>query len=768
MRIHTRPIPPLHPPPVHQPAETSGWSASDFAADPVKAAAACKRAADAGDPEAQFTLAQRLDQGHGIPENLTEARKYFGMAARQGHKLAWFSYAVCARLGKGGPVDMLEAAKYYKLSADLDGNTDAMLAYGLILQNGVPARVSIVQQGPTPNAAGGTRAITQPRRASEPRLISPNLRSPAETRAAETRMAARRASELLVNYRLIAVQVRNALDTAADCLARPATHSEKLTVRVANLAEASASLSDRIQALLTESSTIWLHLFEICLSAGLKIPTIEPTLTQGSLLQRHLLLLDQLDARVNELVDEEMNARQKIDQYRAMVVENQRISKEMRVRGGQMAQDTRELNPDLDSSVKARIQQDIERRARRGCQVLGDQGRSAQSSIMTPLIPNLAVQTTVCHVDPPKIDEVEETAKLTAAKNLSIDTSDGNAALQIMGAIAQRHNLNFALTPRPSADVMRDSWNKSADFAMENDVVNESSIILVGSTCPEHQFKGVTVHLRGNFDELEANPERKHSCVRDVRLRLAQAHDVHPNEIIILGVARGSICVPYTVRSGIHNIDTLRERFERVFGPEYIRHDLHHSFSHLQINPNTFAPQWNRDFRIPSMCPHGETRGGFPYAPPAGWHRFGMDVAGKYEGDEWIGMSNSPGEWAVVYHGTDYKHVKSITQSPLRAGPRRVHGHGIYCSPDPEMAAQYSDWFQCPQGTKCSYMFVCRVNVRGVHRCTQTPCSEDRNSRWTVHITKWKDIWFVNCENQSYQNIRTYGILVKECESNSN
>jgi hypothetical protein len=582
-------------------------------------------------------------------------------------------------------------------------------------------------------------------------------------------------NELLADYRRPALHVRRTLGATVDCLARPA---EKLDVRLANLAEANATLDAAVAASFPDAVRIWAQIVDICRSSGLETPSIEQTLTIEYLNEWHQYMRKQLEAKTRELdrlmAEEaarlaELNARQPIDKYGAILAENERISEEMRVCAGKMAHDAAELNPDLDSSMKARIQQDIERRARNGSQVLTDPSQSDEScprieqSIMTPLIPNLAVEAEVARIDPPTIAEVEETAKLTSETSFSVNTTDEHAALHVLGAIAQRRNLNFALTPAPSADVMKDAWNKSADFAMANDVLNESSMILLGSTCPQHQVKGISVHLRGDFDELEANPGRKRSCVTDVRLRLAQAHDVHPNEIIILGVTRGSVCVPYTVKSGIRNAERLTERFQRVFGTDYLRHDIHHSFSHLQINPKTFAPQWNRDFRIPSMCPQSERRGGYLYTPPAGWQRFGMDIGGKYEGgDEWIGMRNRPGEWALVYHGTEYKNVKSITQTPLAAGERDVHGHGIYCSPNPAVAARFTDWFQCPDGAKYSYMFVCRVNMRAVHHCTQDPCPEDRNSEYTVHITRWKDFWFVNGENQSYQNIRIYGILVKE------
>jgi hypothetical protein len=58
-----------------------------------------------------------------------------------------------------------------------------------------------------------------------------------------------------------------------------------------------------------------------------------------------------------------------------------------------------------------------------------------------------------------------------------------------------------------------------------------------------------------------------------------------------------------------------------------------------------------------------------------------LNVSGKYDNgdDTWLGMSNSPAEWAVAYHGTAWENVSKIIDTPLRPGNCNVHGKGIYC-----------------------------------------------------------------------------------------
>jgi hypothetical protein len=143
-----------------------------------------------------------------------------------------------------------------------------------------------------------------------------------------------------------------------------------------------------------------------------------------------------------------------------------------------------------------------------------------------------------------------------------------------------------------------------------------------------------------------------------------------------------------------------------------------------------------------------------------------MNVLGRFDGgDGWIGDSNGPGEWALVYHGTKSRSLRSITKTPLKTGPRNLYGKGIYCSPNPSEAEGYADVLdiQTDAGIRqYKFMIVCRVNVSNVHRCTAIPCPHAQDRNYTVHITSDPDIWIANCENDGYEHIRPYGILVKE------
>jgi hypothetical protein len=101
--------------------------------------------------------------------------------------------------------------------------------------------------------------------------------------------------------------------------------------------------------------------------------------------------------------------------------------------------------------------------------------------------------------------------------------------------------------------------------------------------------------------------------------------------------------------------------FQYLF-PEHYDYKLEPALAFLQLQESDFEPRYNRDY------PHAkvETRGGYPYYFPQGWYRHALKVIDKYPGDQvWLGMDNSPGEWAVAYHGTKSRGARGIVDQGL-------------------------------------------------------------------------------------------------------
>jgi len=139
-------------------AGVDAWAAGNYDA----AVREWRPPADAGDPDAQFNLAQAYKLGRGVPRDLTRAEDLYARAAAQGHMQAADNYGLL--LFQRGEK---ERAMPYIRSAAARGDTRAEYILGLALFNGdgmerdwirAYAYVSLAQQGGLPQAAG---ALTQ-------------------------------------------------------------------------------------------------------------------------------------------------------------------------------------------------------------------------------------------------------------------------------------------------------------------------------------------------------------------------------------------------------------------------------------------------------------------------------------------------------------------------------------------------------------------------------------------------------------------------------
>jgi hypothetical protein len=435
-----------------------------------------------------------------------------------------------------------------------------------------------------------------------------------------------------------------------------------------------------------------------------------------------------------------------------------------------------QINCDVKPELKTQVKESIVRRAQHGYQFkniperLNDPPAVFDEKIITQLMPNLGVQTNFPMTRPATVEEVEQTRQFLSNTNFNIDVQDPNAACHIMNAIAENHGLEFVLIQQPDANMIHDSLNHPSDFAMETGIITENCLYLLASNFVHHLVKGISLHLKGHLGELKAKDCGVSTFACDVRMKLAAIHHVEPDEIVIMSLSEGCIVVNYLIPRGanISNISNLNTQFQECFRDSFRFCVLYQPFHQMNIDSNVFDPRWNRDFRVAANCPVNEQRGRMDYTPPARSVRFGMNVLGKFsDGNTWIGMQNTEAEWPVAYHGTHCYAVKQIAETYLVAGHINALGVGIYCSPNPTVAAGFARTplrVNTSNGVK-SYkcIFMCRVNAQNVHSCPEGICLAFGNpEEYTLHITHTRDYWFANQNNQGSRCIRTYGILLLE------
>jgi hypothetical protein len=167
----------------------------------------------------------------------------------------------------------------------------------------------------------------------------------------------------------------------------------------------------------------------------------------------------------------------------------------------------------------------------------------------------------------------------------------------------------------------------------------------------------------------------------------------------------------------------------------------------LAVPDDMFDRSYDYDFTKIDDRRQSFKRGGLPYYRPCGCKRYALKVLGKYDGGKniWLGCSNSPGEWAVSYHGTSNKNAEPIVKWGLKVGVRNAYGCGIYCTPNPRTALEYSEPYTASDiGKKYKIVFQNRVRVEAIHRASDKGGPDD--------------YWYI----PDTSDIRPYGICIYE------
>ena len=94
-----------------------------------------KAAAEQGDATAQVNLGAMYSTGEGVPENDTEAARWFRMAAEQGDATAQYNLGIMYSNGRGVPKIDAEAARWFRMAAEQE-IAEAQFNLGIMYSNG--------------------------------------------------------------------------------------------------------------------------------------------------------------------------------------------------------------------------------------------------------------------------------------------------------------------------------------------------------------------------------------------------------------------------------------------------------------------------------------------------------------------------------------------------------------------------------------------------------------------------------------------------------
>ena len=143
---------------------------------------------------------------------------------------------------------------------------------------------------------------------------------------------------------------------------------------------------------------------------------------------------------------------------------------------------------------------------------------------------------------------------------------------------------------------------------------------------------------------------------------------------------------------------------------------------------------------------YDEERGGEPYYPPEGCHRYGLRVFGKYDNknNDWLSYDNRPGEWCIAYSGLGgniKKNTKSYEEDDDLKNYGKKVGSGVICYTRAKIMMENTEEVNA-NGVNYKIGLMLRVNPGKIRK----PSSD-------------KNVWVVNGTSDA---IRPYGILLRK------
>ena len=102
-------------------------------------------AAAQGDAGAQYSLGNMYSRGEGVPQDKAEAVKWYRLAAAQGNASAQYALGRMYYLGKGVPEDYVQPYKWWNLAA-ASGDTSAVKWKNIVAEKMTKEQIAEAQR----------------------------------------------------------------------------------------------------------------------------------------------------------------------------------------------------------------------------------------------------------------------------------------------------------------------------------------------------------------------------------------------------------------------------------------------------------------------------------------------------------------------------------------------------------------------------------------------------------------------------------------------
>jgi hypothetical protein len=183
------------------------------------------------------------------------------------------------------------------------------------------------------------------------------------------------------------------------------------------------------------------------------------------------------------------------------------------------------LNPDVNFQTREKIKERFKKKEKAGYvfqnklkrDMTEEERKKELEKIEIMMIPNPAVVDDVEIMEPITVEQIKNTQTALENKDFHLSAQDPNAIYHVINAIDQNHGLDFVIMDSNKLKRSKDSIEKSVDFALENEVITEDSLFMMGSENVNHQIKGFSLHLQGSPQDLPNDSIEKQYLIVDYK-----------------------------------------------------------------------------------------------------------------------------------------------------------------------------------------------------------------------------------------------------------
>ena len=249
-------------------------------------------------------------------------------------------------------------------------------------------------------------------------------------------------------------------------------------------------------------------------------------------------------------------------------------------------------------------------------------------------------------------------------------------------------------------------------------------------------------------DKLYNDKDESNEFIKNLKKLIGSTYNLNENELLVKDFKKNPTPKEYSVilivKSDLKAELSEKDIFFKIKNQKQFKQitNVKKEFIMDTIRLNRSMLDSRGNNKSDSYWGYNEERGGEPYYPPVGCHRYGLRVFGRYDdaNNDWLSYDNRPGEWCIAYsslYGNSKKNEDNYENDKDLKSGNKV-GSGVCCYTKADIMMEKTEIINV-NGVNYKMGLMLRVKPNRIRK----PNTD-------------KNVWIVN---GTPDEIRPYGIL---------